>query len=743
MILNAFKLQEKMSDIKTKCHLYKISNFRASDEDRYRVLNGIIKKISKAYGCIALRYTPSDDFNGIVIISSSNYPKQLSLNGFNLELSNQYSGLNAPFLNVEEFFYEVLRSRLEYHGFWPSAYNKYYRFKEDETVEKTYRIFRGLFFRFDSFTDGSLILTLDPLTRIVSYGTIYDLLSEWDSERAKKNLKNRYIVALVIRRNSLSRSLFKISEFRPDLKSGISKLISINGRNYTIKEYYSEYLDLPKVADLIPDDAPILEVIGSGLSQKLYVSSSMAYLNYRTDEIRPEFIEKIKKAVFIKPEDRLTLTKSFLHSINPLIHPYDSALSFKFEDEPLIFTTEDLEVFPAPELSFGKGSKMLDPANYTRFFRKNLRELGAAKEISIPIGMRIAIVYPETYITENEARRFYRDISVASKKIFNISLPKNPFLWGYRDDANSVIKNYERFKNKVLAIVAILRSENDDLYEVYKAAFEDKPSQMATYMLIRMKEKLLREKQHIYKNVIINLVSGLLGKLGLRPWLLKDRLKADVYIGIDVLSNKSAATVLMDAHGNYIGEEWIPHKGLKISSDDMYRLISKLLTKNLKFIEESKPASTVFMKDGEVYPSELKGIEEVAELMKNKYSTTKYALVSLKKSVPYRLYAREGDKILCPEMGSYAVLGNCGVLSSTGRPLLKGVLSKPLLVEVLMEKPAAWYTLNDALRESYVLSYMHWATITQKTKYPAPIKYADSISFLSSRGIKKIIGPPL
>ena len=212
----------------------------------------------------------------------------------------------------------------------------------------------------------------------------------------------------------------------------------------------------------------------------------------------------------------------------------------------------------------------MDVYNYTRFFKENIRKLGVAREISIPINSKLAVIYPENYITDNEAKQFYRDIVLASKKVFKISLPNDSFLWGYRDDPSIIIRNYGRFKNRVLAAIVVLRRDDDEFYRFFKNLFKDKVSQMATVKLIQLKEHLPREKSHRYRNTIVNLVSGLLGKLGLRPWLLEEPLKAKMYVGIDLMPGKTAVLTLMNERGNYVGDEWMTLKGSRISLDDMY-----------------------------------------------------------------------------------------------------------------------------------------------------------------------------
>ncbi len=743
-VLNAFKMKKKLHQLKIKYSIYRISNFKLVGEERYRVLNDLARKISNKYRCLSIRYTQSEDFNGIIVFGNCDLGERFTVNGYEFILARQDEEFNILRSRIKSYFYEILRAKLEYHGFWASAYNKYYRFSEDDIIDRKFRIFRGFFFRFEILNDGTVLLVLDPLTRIVSYDTVYELASQWGYAKAMNTLKGRYVVALVIRKKNLSRTLLKIHAFRPDLRAGIDKLIEINGRKYTIKEYYSDYLGLPKVANLIPDDAPIIVAKPLGSNKILYLASSMAYLNYRTNEISPEYVKKVEKKVFLEPDQRLILTKSFMNSINPLNYPYNELIGkFEFEEEPLMLSDEKAGVFNPPMLKFGKDSRTVDLEHYTKFFKKSLRELGVAKGISIPIDSRLAVVYPENYITDNEAKSFYKDIVIVSKKVFGVTLPRKPYLWGYRDNPQPVVNNYYRFKDDILAVIAILRTDNDELYVFYKNLFKDRVSQMATVKLVRLKEQLPREELHKYRNAVVNLVSGLLGKLGLRPWLLGDRLKADAYIGIDLMPGEVAVITLMNSYGNYIGEIWVAQRGSKISASDMYNSLYQLVVSHLESLDSKDKFSLVVMKDGDVYDDELEGIKKFVKSLSSIRKVVKYTVLSVKKSVPYRIYRYDDGNLFYPYIGSYAILGEeYGILASSGYPLIKKRLAKPLLIEVVEAEPKEWYGIHDALYESYMLSFMHWSTLTHKTKYPAPIKYADDLSSLLSQGIR-LTGLPL
>jgi len=737
--VNAFKLRTKVSEIDVPYTVFKVENFRiAPSEDRYKVLNNIARKLGEKLKTVALRYTPDESFNGVVVFGME-LNECISIDGFELKPENWGHGLGLKGLNANGFFYELLRSVLEYRGYWSSSYNRYYQLFGDAIVDNI-RIFCGVFFRFEILSDGTVLLVLDPIARMVSNKTMYELAAEWGLEEAKRRLAGRYVVVDIVKRGSISKALFKVIEFVPNLRAGVDKVIKINGKEYTVKEYYAKYRNLPAIADRIPGDAPLIKVQEPNSNSVFYIASSMAYLNYRTNDIPSEYIEEIEKHIYLSADSRLQLTKEFLSTINPLKHPERATLgALEFESEPLILGGDRAGIYDAPELKFGRGERKVDLQRYTEFFRNALKELGVAKRIDIPTGKAIAVVYPEDRVDESDIKEFYNDVSKAAAKIFEVKLPREPLLWGYRKDPSIIARNHERFKNKVVAALLVFRSECDELYDIFKRIFEGIATQGATVQLLKLKKQQFKKKRHKYKNAILNLTSGLLGKLGVRPWLLKNPLKARAYIGIDVMPNKAAAFTLMDGYGNYIAETWIPLKGAKIGRDDMSKSIHELLLRSLRILGTRKELSLVFMRDGDVYDEELEGIRMFAE---SSGSVSQYAVVSVKKKVPYRIYELDDGNMSSPHVGSFAVLGRRhAVLASSGRPLIKR-MAKPLLIELVEVYPGDWYTVQDATYESYLLSFLHWASLTHKTKYPAPIKCANDFSELASRGIV-VRGPPL
>lgn len=89
LTLNAFKMKGKLNDIKVNYRIYKVNGLRVVDEERYRVLNNLARKISIGHHCIAVRYTPTKDLNGIVVLGASNLSNRFTVNSYEFELISQ------------------------------------------------------------------------------------------------------------------------------------------------------------------------------------------------------------------------------------------------------------------------------------------------------------------------------------------------------------------------------------------------------------------------------------------------------------------------------------------------------------------------------------------------------------------------------------------------------------------------------------------------------------------------------
>jgi len=743
--LNVFRTRKSLSDLKIEVYRYRVLNLGRS-QDKFKVLGDLSREISSKLNAPSTRYSPSGEKDYILIFNPADSPKEIKINGFILRLEIEEEGIERYPVPAKRLFYSLTRQKLEYHRFWRVAYNKYYSLSHDKVVKGRYgeyKVYRGVFFRYEIMS-GYAWLVLDPIARIVQKDSVLVLLSKLGMEKVKEIFREgRYIVASQIRGGIPTFSVKKVLRLRDDLRAGRDEVIERNGKWYTVKSWYRDYKGLPEIADRIDDDEPLLETEGG-----IYYAPSMAHLVLRSKDIEGES-QYLKDEIYLTADRRFRQIKRFLNVINPLhVSKFQNIPRIEFLEDPITFESEDLE---PPDLCFGRNRTFnlkneggFD--NYTQFFKSKLREYGSAKaKVRFSGRERLALVYPREHLAEEQVKKFYLDVRKAAKKYLHTRLPPKSrvYLWDYSDgDITKVRSNYSEFKGNVKAVLCILSSDDDPLYFEFKRIFQDAPCQMATKDLVLRKYDLPSNKMHLYFNSVLNLVCGLLGKIGVRPWLLREKLKGDLYVGVDTRPGKVATFTLINNVGDYIGETRRPIRGSKVERDIMRDMIIQLIMENLRVLPKDRPIHLVVHRDGDVYPSEEQGLEEAVNSLRQRRLEVSLTLVSIRESIPYRIFKYDGSNLApCPPGVFVKLSRRMGLLASVGWPLIKQGLARPLLLEVIRnDRPG--YDLQDIVREVYHLSFLHWEGIVKKLKMPITIKYADEYAVFAEKEID-IIGPPL
>jgi len=744
--LNVFRLKKPITELGIKVAQYKIVNLGDS-ENRFRVLNDLRQKASEILGTIMGTYAPPNEEDVYILaFNPKKTPDELEVNGFSLKLVKIEEDIAGKYIDpIRRLFYELTRLKLEYHGFWQDKYNKYYSLKPDSIIRGKfgeYRVYRGVFFRYE-IMDSYSWLIIDSITRVVMNDSVWTIISKYGEDKVKKIIKDRYIVVTQVRGKIQTLRINQVSRLRTDLRAGRDKVIKIDDKKYTVKEYYSEYRGLPEIAEQIDDNEPLIEVKGRNTSY--WYAPSMAHLVLRTSDIE-EDIDEIKEEIYLTPERRFNQIRRFLKVINPLFSPNHVTIpEFKFKETPENFKTE---IIDPQDLKLGKGSINLRDNfdRYSSFLKSSLKDLGPAKPSPSLSGQdRFAIAYPREYLTESQVREFYGDIRSLARKYLGAYLPRQNrvYVWEYSEgDIVSIHENYNRFKDLIRAVICILPKEDDPLYFEFKELFSEKPCQMATSDLVLKKYSLPTERQHIYLNSILNLACGLLGKMGMRPWLLAKEMKGDLYIGIDTKPGKVAIFTLIDSKGDYIDEVYRSIRGSKIDEETIKDVIMKLLLDSRKLLPKEKPAHIVIHRDGEVHYSEELGLKSAKKSLEDRGIKVQFTLVSIRETTPYRIFEEQEDKLASCPSGVFAELReNMGLLACVGWPLIEQGMAKPLLIEIIRNDRED-YTLHDAISEVYYLSFMHWNCITKKLRMPITIKYADEYAVFAEMDID-ITGPPL
>jgi hypothetical protein len=731
-ILNAFASVQNISNIKTKVQLYAIKNLPQIDE-KHRLLAELAEELESKYHITFLTYSPEKAADFLIAVKEDFVHKTLPHERYIINYHKQgyISNYHEP---LRSLIYKLSREKLESYRLWRHTYNKYYELIPEKVIEHLYELYRGIFFRFE-FVGDKVLLILDPLSRIVSSETIKEFISRIGVQSAKEffqiseNQLGRHIIVTLVRKRSQSRAIKRVVRLREEKAN--ESVILIDGKSYSIKSYYREYLGLPKIADTIDDNDLVLEV-DEGIRSGFY-ASSFSNLVLRTDEISVMDRQKLRPEIFLSAENRLRLTRKFLGMLSRIEHPELGQI--EFEKEPMSLNPPAAGVIGSPMLSFHLGKEQVNYSEYSSFFKEKLKNWGPVVRKAFPPRKQLVIVHPQ-FVSEAAVRSFYRDIVKISQRYFRVILPYRPRLWKYPDI--NIDDHYARFRVTLGAAIFVVKDEYDaENFYRFKRLFQDLPNQAITYGLINLKwtAKNGRERS-LYWNAMLNVASGLLGKMGTRPWLLENDLSSDVYVGIDVggIKAKVLCVTVMDKKGNYLFELWRSLSGVKPSQKDVAQFVGIILNK-LQNI-----SSITFHRDGEFFDEEINGVsEEISDLTTIEKAPIP-VFVSVKKNVPYRIYGKENEFMETP-IGAFSILSeNMGLLATTGKPLLKQGMAKPLLVEIHPKSPKN--NIQDVLRDIYDLSFMHWGSLVSKTKLPATIKYADDLAGYAEHGIRTVT-PPL
>ena len=700
-----------------------------NDSDRFKNVGKVKDTLAKRLKALVVLYSPGELDYAIVLQPSSTV--ELKEMGVSVKLEKKGVSLVSYPQQLRELHYEATRNSLGKYGLWKHTYNRYFEPYPEKTIDE-FEIYRGMWFRYDLIGDN-VQLAIDPMTRVTSRSTVWELISKFGKEEAKKRLAYRSVLAT----QEKGKAIYQI--VRLDFSKTVNtKCIQMGDKNYSVKEYFKRPGGRPELADLVSDEECVVFVKRGIDGKELSMAPSLLKLIHKTDDFPREqtLKQELISEVYLSAERRRILTQKFLTMLNPL---WLGKLSNEFEITDVSNTAKEAGVLPAPKLIFGnKQSVVPDFSNYGMFMKNTLRKFGPAKKAAFSSNA-ILVVHPST-VPKGIMKNFYEDCKSVSKEFFRTYLPEKPISYSYPDF--DVRKEYESFKSNIDAVLSVIQYEGDtDRYLNFKEWF-DKPNQVLTYRVIDEKYRLPANKMGRYENLLLNVCAGLLGKMGGRPWVLDAKLSADFYVGLDVGGDKNARVAcytFFDGYGNYIREEWRPQRAEEINPQELKRIVVNTIA------GYGNPLNNiVFHRDGQFTDGELQGIDAIkSELLKNGAIATnaKVTCVNVKKNVPYRLYDVEGKQQSGCKIGSYLILDeHNGIIANSGAPLLRQGLARPILVETV--QPFDNTDIKTALQDIYYLSFMHWGSIMVKMKLPATLRYADALTPFALRNIR-ITGVPL
>ena len=708
---------------------YKVDRI-PKDDFHFKNLSDVIADISRQLGVLVAPYSPEETDYALAL--EPTITKDFSGVKYPVTLIEQNEPLLKYPQQAREFHYEATRRVLEGHGMWRYTYNRYFEFFPERIIDE-YDIYRGFCFRYDLIMD-KILVTIDPITRVTTQSTVWELISKLGREEAKRKLTDRYVLAM----QEKGKAIYQIAKI--DFETNVDdECITIGDKVYSVKGYFRRPGGRPELADIISDDECVVIVRRKKGAKELSMAPSLLKLGLRTKDFPKErtLKQELRNEVYLSAERRRVLTQKFLAIINPL--PFTAGRSIEFNAQEISQASKEAKILSPPNLRFGSTSPILpNLSHYGGFMKNSLRKHGPAQKATFRHN-RLVLIYPST-IPKGIIKNFYNDCKLVARNFFKTNLPYRPTLYDYPEV--DVRKEYDSFREDIDAVIAVIQHEEETRrYLDFKEWF-DKPNQVLTYRVINERYRLLRKQMGRYRNLILNVCAGLLGKMGGRPWILHQRLSSDFYTGLDVGGGKRARVAcytFFDEYGNYMGEEWRPQRGEEVDPSELMRILVNAIRRYKNQIE-----SLVVHRDGELRENELRGIELVRrELITSRImpENSQVVCVNVKKAVPFRLYEIGNKRERGCVVGSYLILDDYrGILATTGVPLLRQGLAHPLLVELV--NPFDQADIREVMKDVYELSFMHWGSIMIKMKLPATLRYADALTPFALRSIR-IKGVPL
>lgn len=219
---------------------------------------------------------------------------------------------------------------------------------------------------------------------------------------------------------------------------------------------------------------------------------------------------------------------------------------------------------------------------------------------------------------------------------------------------------------------------------------------------------------------------------GIWPFILAEKLHADITIGVDV-KNNSAGLVIVNNNGAEINS-LIKESRYKeqLYGTQFENLLIEILEKEFSY-RASPYNSLVIHRDGRIYPSEIIQAQRAFEYLKNKGivldgATLTILEISKSSPAPLRMFdvfdGRDGNSndIKNPQIGSYLLIGdNEGYLCSTGRAFRRRGTVRPLHIKRVLGP----MSLKDCLEDIYALSALTWSKPEDCSRYPITTKLND------------------
>jgi len=436
----------------------------------------------------------------------------------------------------------------------------------------------------------------------------------------------------------------------------------------------------------------------------------------------------------IPPQKRVEMITEFLHDVRK-VRFGDAMLTL--EPEPI---SERQQYFIPPDLLFGKEYVLrygeVSPTRYadnperlvTDWIRRKIPSLYEYGVFSSPALPRFYVWTPSDWPrgTRDDVRHFLeREIKLQCKyKDLN-------FVGRTYGNSSELLEELKKIQGQnALGLIGLPEGTPEGTYSRIKQISDVKTQCFSERTASRINESSFRR----------NLALAAMIDAGVKPWVLDSELNYDVYVGIDVLQNRTAFHFFWGPNARVM-RFWPGHSVSQARHQEAIKAkhILKSLDEGLRYIFSSteKPIKSLTIhRDGRWWPSEQDGLEMT---LKNLTCAgvidedVKVAVVEIRKThLPVRLMMRKFiDNALFfanPIPGVYRVINkNQMLMVCTWNPVRpdseNGRTSGVILLNVADSSPD--HDILEIGKDVYELTQLNWTAPGIQINVPVTIRWAD------------------
>ncbi len=749
--INVFEIQN-LTELSCKYRLYRIVGLSSQSDEYDKNVNLLTKKLSSISKspCISTKRS-----NELFIAQPNEYqilPKQIELvrNQINIDLLPDleyldFKSLDATALSLAERFiqFQLQNSIIGQYDIWrPRAGSPFFNKTPDPIFadrNDKFDLYYGFACRVMTLPGNKLGIAVDKKTKYLSK---YPLPSKINPELQRKIIGSKAIY-------EYGKDWFEITIIEKGSQNCTDTIIDGKSLIQLVKD---QYKNIPKTKSFndLEDDCDTLVYLNS-TEQRRKAPSSMCKISVDTQTVGGFHKHSILQP-HIKRRDIYEIVKNRLNKI------YFNGVQVNLSHTMAEVQTKRLLI---PSLLFGNNRSL------TVSQLPSIKDLGSTKQqllYSEEAGFYSSKLLDEQFLVlpnsalSNYGNQFVDDLKDAVNKLYGNYSKYEPTVLSYDDSGKKSVPNlanriFSAIENANVrtgyAIVMVpnlkyskVRSE-DELANAIMSNLRDKNIHSSIIHTSVCTESFIQSDtgEWVISSSQKGKYSGYLKNVALtkvlllnevKPFILKDRLKSDLVISIDVKNNVAGFAVVSQTGEHVKFKHSVSGNKELLNAKQIKKYLIELII-TFQHATSLNIQEILILRDGRLFNQEKEGIKEAIAYLKSKNLVSDFCnctFIEIRKTSfnPIRLFrvkynpTQNREFISNPIIGTYLRNGNEAYLMTTGFPYQHDGTSLPLHLTYY----EGTLSFEEALQDIFSLTNLTWTKINDCSREPLPIRYCDS-----------------